>query len=531
MLKIKRAIISVSDKTGIAEFAKILNSFGVEIISTGGTSKTLKEAGISVIEMSDYTGFPEMLDGRVKTLHPKIHGGLLSLRDDPAHMKQLQEQGIGLIDMAVINLYPFEKIVARENVVFAEAIENIDIGGPSMLRSAAKNYRFVAVVCDIRSYAPLALELKKNDGCLSEETLKGLAQEVFKLTSRYDGAISSFLESKWSDAKDEGQTGAPAGGPTALPDHLSFSFNKMASLRYGENPHQKAALYRSVPGRSDSLISAKQLHGKELSFNNYLDLNAVFAIVGDLKEPAACIIKHSNPTGVAEAKTLVKAYKDAWQTDPLSAFGGIVGLNRRVDAKAAKAILKSGFMECVLAPSFDSEALSLLRSKKNLRLLDVVFNNERALGELDLKKIDGGILAQEPDTKELKMADLKVATKRKPTKKELSSLLFAWKVVKHVKSNAIVLTRETKTVGIGMGQTSRVDSVFMAIKRAGKRSKGSVLASDAFFPKPDNIALAKKAGITAIIQPGGSIADGEVIKVADKAGIAMVFTGTRHFKH
>ncbi|MFH0940841.1 MAG: bifunctional phosphoribosylaminoimidazolecarboxamide formyltransferase/IMP cyclohydrolase [Candidatus Omnitrophota bacterium] len=519
MLKIKRALISVSDKTGITEFAKILQSLGVEIISTGGTAGVLKEAGLSVIEMSDYTGYPEMLDGRVKTLHPKIHGGLLSLRDNPDHMKQIQEHGIGLIDMAVVNLYPFEKTVSREGVPLSEAIENIDIGGPSMLRSAAKNYRSVAVVCDTKFYASLASELKKNDGCLSEETLKNLAQEVFRLTSRYDGAIAFFLAAKWSG---EG-----------LPDSLNLNFKKAASLRYGENPHQKAALYKSVPGRPDSLISAKQLHGKELSFNNYLDLNAAMAIIGDFKEPAACIIKHNNPTGVAEAKTLARAYKDAWQTDSLSAFGGIVGLNRRVDAKTAKAILKSGFMECVLAPSYEGEALELLRSKKNLRLLEVVFNSAGGSGEFDLKKIDGGILAQEADVGDFKTADLKVVTKRKPTKKELSSLLFAWKVVKHVKSNAIVLARAraASTVGIGMGQTSRVDSVFMAIKRAGSRAKGSVLASDAFFPKADNIALAKKAGIAAIIQPGGSVADEDVIKAADKAGIAMVFTGFRHFKH
>ncbi|MEK7849465.1 MAG: bifunctional phosphoribosylaminoimidazolecarboxamide formyltransferase/IMP cyclohydrolase [Candidatus Omnitrophota bacterium] len=522
MLKIKRALISVSDKTGITEFAKILQSLGVEIISTGGTARVLKEAGLSVIEMSDYTGYPEMLDGRVKTLHPKIHGGLLALRDNPDHMKQIQEHGIGLIDMVVVNLYPFKKIVAREGVPFSEAIENIDIGGPSMLRSAAKNYMSVAVVCDTKFYASLASELKKNDGCLSEETLKNLAQEVFRLTSRYDEVISSFLIARWSP-KDEGQAG--------LPDSLNLSFKKVASLRYGENPHQKAALYKSVPGRPDSIISAKQLHGKELSFNNYLDLNAAMTIIVDFKEPAACIIKHNNPTGVAEAKTLARAYKDAWQTDPMSAFGGVVGLNRTVDAKTAKAILKSGFMECVLAPSYEGEALELLRSKKNLRLLEVVFNSAQASGEFDLKKIDGGILVQEADIKDFKMADLKVATKRKPAKKELNSLLFAWKVVKHVESNAIVLARATSTIGIGMGQTSRVDSVFMAIKRAGSRAKGSALASDAFFPKADNIALAKKAGIAAIIQPGGSVADEDVIRAADKAGIAMVFTGIRHFKH
>ena len=522
MLKIKRALISVSDKNGIVEFAKLLASFGVEIISTGGTAKTLKEAGIGVIEMSDYTGFPEMLDGRVKTLHPKIHGGLLSVRDNPDHMKQIQEHGIGLIDMVVVNLYPFEKTIQKESVTLEEAIENIDIGGPSMLRSASKNYRFVAVVSNPKFYPALEKELKENKGCVGEKTLKELAVEVFKLTSRYDGAIAQFLDSKLKENKAQ---------DSQLPDRIAWNLAKAASLRYGENPHQKAALYQWSDDLTPSLVKAKQLHGKELSFNNYLDLNAVFEIVRDFKEPAACIIKHTNPTGVAQASSLACAYKEAWETDSLSAFGGIVGLNRKVDVLTAQRIIKSGFMECILAPGYEPQALELLTDKKNLRLLEVVFDSVRKGGDWDFKKIDGGVLIQEQDIADFKPEDLKVVTKTKPTKKEMASLVFAWRVVKYVKSNAIVLAQGEKTVGIGMGQTSRVDSVFMAIKRAGKRSKKAVMASDAFFPKADNIALAKKAGIKAIIQPGGSIADEEVIRAANKAKIAMVFTGIRHFKH
>ncbi len=518
MLKIKRALVSVSDKAGIVDFVKVLTGFGVEIISTGGTARALKEAGISVIEISDYTGFPEMLDGRVKTLHPKIHAGLLSLRNNPEHMKKIAEHNIGLIDMVVVNLYPFQKTVEKDSVSLEEAIENIDIGGPSMLRSAAKNYQSVAVVSDPKFYASLTEELKEKKGCLTQETLEKLAIEVFELTSSYDSVISGFLAKRLRPED-------------SLPDSLCLNLEKLATLRYGENPHQKGALFKDSASVSSSLVSAKQLHGKELSFNNYLDLNAALEITRDFKEPAACIIKHGNPTGVAEAKSLSKAYKDAWQTDPLSAFGGIVGLNKKLDEETAKIIAKSGFLECVLAPGYEAGALKILKSKKNMRLLEAAIKIGRAGVDLDLKKINGGFLVQEPDLNGLSMQDLKVVTRRKPAKKELSSLLFAWKVVKHVRSNAIVLASASKTVGIGMGETSRVDSVFMAIKRAGKRAGGSVLASDAFFPKADNISLAKKAGVTAIIQPGGSIADEEIIRAADRARMAMVFTGTRHFKH
>ena len=522
MLKIKRALISVSDKTGIAEFAKILVGLGVEIISTGGTAKILKNSGLPVIEISDYTGFPEMLDGRVKTLHPKIHGGLLSLRDNPQHMAQLDKHNIGLIDMAVVNLYPFQETIKKESVTLQEAIENIDIGGPSMLRSAAKNYRFVAVVSHPRFYPQVARELKETKGCLSEETLKKLAAEAFQLTSLYDSEIYRFLKQRFNLPREDDVVGA---------DVLFLSLKKVAGLRYGENPHQKAALYGDAAAFGQSLVSAKQLHGKELSFNNYLDLDAALKIVEEFRAPCACIIKHNNPTGVAENNNLTKAYHQAWKTDSLSAFGGIVGLNRQVDEATAKEILKSGFLECILAPGYVPKALALLKEKKNLRLLQVVLG-QKIMGEgFDLKKIHGGFLVQEPDTKDFKKEDLRIVTKKKPTKKQLESLLFAWKVVKHVKSNAIVLAQGLSTVGIGMGQTSRVHSVFIAVKRAGKRAKNAVLASDAFFPKADNVMLAKKAGISAIIQPGGSIADDEIIKAANRARIAMVFTGMRHFKH
>ncbi|MFH0877455.1 MAG: bifunctional phosphoribosylaminoimidazolecarboxamide formyltransferase/IMP cyclohydrolase [Candidatus Omnitrophota bacterium] len=522
MVKVKRALISVSDKTGIVDLAKVLSSFGVEIISTGGTARALKEAGIPVVEMSDYTGFPEMLDGRVKTLHPKIHGGLLSLRDNADHMKQIAEHAIGLIDMVVVNLYPFEKTIQKEGVHLEEAIENIDIGGPSMLRSASKNYRSVAVVSSAKFYPAIIEELKKNKGSITDPTLAMLAVEVFKLTSCYDGAIAQYLSVKLTGKQE------PQG---ELPQTLNLNFKKVSSLRYGENPHQKAALYQDEARLTPSLITARQLHGKELSFNNYLDLHAALDIVRDFKNPASCVIKHNNPTGVAEASDLAKAFADAWATDSLSAFGGIVGFNRKVDQAVAKKILKSGFLECILAPGYEGMALEILKGKKNMRLLQACFDIPKSKTEVDLKKIDGGLLVQEPDLDDFKAEDLKVATKTKPTQKQLASLLFAWSVVRHVKSNAIVLAQGTKTVGIGMGQTSRVDSVHLAIKRAGKKSKGSVMASDAFFPKADNIALAKKAGVKAIIQPGGSISDDEVIAACNKAKIAMVFTGVRHFKH
>lgn len=519
MIKIRRALISVSDKTGILELAKELNRYGVEILSTGGTAKILRENNIPAKEVSEYTGFPEMLDGRVKTLHPKIHGGLLALRDNVEHMAKLKEHQIGLIDMVVVNLYPFEKTVAKPGVKIEEAIENIDIGGPSMLRSAAKNHRSVAVVCNPARYPRVIEELNKNQGALPEGLLRELAVEVFGRTSEYDAAIYEYLNASC--------VMRPAS--CVFPDKISLKFVKIQDLRYGENPHQKGAFYRDAGGVS-GLAGIKQLWGKELSFNNILDLNAAVNIVKEFTLPAVVFIKHNNPCGVAENKGLLKAYKDAWSCDKLSAFGGIVSVNRKIEADLAKLIAKSGFLECVICPEFSADALNILKDKKNLRLLELPGLAEKRNG-LDFKKVDGGLLLQDEDSLTLDDKLLKVATKKKPSAKEMESLLFAWKVAKHVKSNAIILVRGTKTVGIGAGQMSRVDSVFISTKKAGKLALGVALASDAFFPKEDAIQLAAKYKIKAIIQPGGSIADEAIIKMADKHKIAMVFTGVRHFRH
>lgn len=518
MVKVKRALISVSDKTGILDLASELNKFGVEILSTGGTAKLLRDNNIAVKEVSEYTGFPEMLDGRVKTLHPMIHAGLLALRDNSEHMKTLKEHNIGLIDMVVVNLYPFEKTTQKPDVTIEEAIENIDIGGPSMLRSAAKNHKSVAVICNPARYGVIIEELKNNKGCLSEELMRDLAIEVFGRTSQYDDKINSYLNSYFKKES-----------VVAFPKKLALNFEKVQDLRYGENPHQKAAFY-SASGRIDGLAAAKQLWGKELSFNNILDLNAAVNIVKEFKDPAVVFLKHNNPCGVAENKDLLKAYRDAWSCDKLSAFGGILSVNRKIDLPLAKLIAKSGFLECVICPEFTPDALSLLKDKKNLRLLALPYLTKETAG-LDFKKVNGGLLLQDVDSITLDEGNLKIVTKTKPTKKELESLIFAWKVAKHTKSNAIILVRGTKTVGIGAGQMSRVDSVFISTKKAGKLAKGSLLASDAFFPKEDAIQLAAKYKIKAIIQPGGSIADDKIIKAADKYKIAMVTTGIRHFRH
>ena len=519
MIKIKRALVSVSDKTGVVELGSTLKKFGVEILSTGGTAKTLFQNNIPVTEVSDYTGFPEMLDGRVKTLHPKIHGGLLALRKNPDHMKTLAEHSIGLIDMVVVNLYPFEKAVARPDVSREEAIENIDIGGPSMLRSAAKNHQSVVVVSDPAQYKAVAEELEKNKGGISEGTAKKFAAEVFSRTSAYDRAIHQYLSSDGKGSAAEGR----------FPQKLSFEFLKVQDLRYGENPHQMAAFYSEGTKRA-GLAGARQLWGKELSFNNILDLNAAVNIAKEFSDPAAVFIKHNNPCGVAENKDVLKAYKDAWNCDRLSAFGGILSINRKIDLALAKLIEKSGFLECIICPSFSTDALVLLKAKKNLRLLEMPQLLE-AMTQLDFKRVSGGLLAQDEDMLTLGENGLKVATKKKPTKKEMESLIFAWKVAKHVKSNAIVLAKATKTVGIGAGQMSRVDSVFITKRKAGKLSKSSCLASDAFFPKEDAVIEAAKIGVKAIIQPGGSISDDEIIRACDKHKISMVFTGIRHFRH
>jgi phosphoribosylaminoimidazolecarboxamide formyltransferase/IMP cyclohydrolase len=518
MVKIRRALISVSDKTGLVDFARELSKLGVEILSTGGTAKLLRDNNIPVKEVSEYTGFPEMLDGRVKTLHPKIHGGLLALRDNPKHMQSLKEYDIGLIDMVVVNLYPFEKTTQKANVTIEEVIENIDIGGPAMLRSAAKNHQDVAVICDPNRYNEVIAELKDNNGVLSRNLMREHAVEVFSFTSRYDSAIHNYLKNYFKIQSEV----------SGFPQELNLHFEKIQDLRYGENPHQKAAFYKEK-GKTKGLINLKQLQGKELSFNNILDLNSALELVKEFDNPAAVLVKHNNPCGVAEDKTLDKAYLNAWKCDPLSAFGGIVALNRKLDVKTARTIVKSGFLECIIAPAFDKEALDLFKDKKALRLLEL--NKLERMDEPEFKRVSGGLLFQDKDLKTLDVDNLKVVTKKKPTKKELDSLIFGWKVAKHVKSNAIVLTKDTKTVGIGAGQMSRVDSVKIAKIKAGKLSNNSCLASDAFFPKADAVIEAAKAGVRAIIQPGGSISDEEIIKTCDKYKIVMAFTGIRHFKH
>ncbi len=518
MVPIKRALISVSDKTGIVDFARDLQKFSVEIVSTGGTAKLLGENGVRVTEISAFTGFPEMLGGRVKTLHPAVHAGLLALRSDTEHLRVLREYQIGLIDMVVVNLYPFEKTVINPHVRLEEAIENIDIGGPSMLRSAAKNHASVAVICNPARYREVIVELTARGGELPEELLKELAVEAFGATSRYDTAIHEFLAHRYA--------GNP--GNEIFPARLDMGFEKIQDLRYGENPHQRGAFYRER-GKHAGLAQLKQLHGKELSFNNILDLNAAYETVKEFGGPAAVIVKHSNACGVAQAASLHAAYTAAWKCDTLSAFGGIVAVNRRVDEQTAAVIARSGFRECVIAPEFSSRAVAILGQKKNLRLVES--RHLEPVAELDFKRVCGGLLVQEKDLQPLNLDAMTVVTRKKPTKLQMESLLFAWKTVKHLKSNAIVLSRGTKTVGIGAGQMSRVDSVRIAVGKAGKNAHSSCLASDAFFPKPDSIVCAARAGVGAIIQPGGSIADEEIIRACDKHKIGMVFTGIRHFKH
>lgn len=515
---IKRALISVSDKTGILDFAKELKKFGVEIISTGGTAKLLQENNIPVKEVSEYTGFPEMLDGRVKTLHPKIHAGLLALRDNEEHIETLKKHDIGFIDMVVVNLYPFEKTTQKPNVSIQGVIENIDIGGPAMLRSAAKNYKSVAVVCNPSHYTRIIEELKKNKGALSDDLMRDLAIEVFGLASHYDNAIHSYLKKYFKSHLESKE----------FPQELILSFEKIQALRYGENPHQKAAFYKEKD-KTKGLINFKQLQGKELSFNNLLDLNSAWELVREFDNPAVVIVKHNNPCGVAEAETPDRAFAFAYKCDSLSSFGGVVALNRKLDLKTAKVIIKSGFLECIIAPEIDQGSRDLFKDKKALRLLEL--KDLEPIDEPEFKRVSAGLLLQDKDLKTLDVNDLKVVTKRKPTPAQLESLIFAWKVAKHVKSNAIVLASGTKTVGIGAGQMSRVDAVIVAKRKAGSLSRNSCLASDAFFPKEDAIKEAAKAGIKAIIQPGGSLSDEEIIKACDKYKISMVTTGIRHFRH
>ena len=527
MLKIKKAIVSVSDKSKIEEFARGLSEIGVELISTGGTKKAIERAGIKVSAVAEYTKAPEILDGRVKTLHPKIHAAILAKRDNRAHLEQLEAAGISLIDMVIVNLYPFERTVARPDVSLDDALENIDIGGPAMLRAAAKNYKAVAVLSSPTQYEHILEELKANDGCLSEATLARLAVETFKKTSNYDTQICTYLESNILSEAD----GSPVKGHDfSFVSDLNFNVKKIQDLRYGENPHQRAAFYRDDKMSHPSICAARQLHGKELSFNNILDLNAAIEIIKDFDKPMACVLKHNNPCGAAVADNLASAYKMALNCDLMSAYGGIIGLNQVVDEDTAVLIHESRFIECVVACGYTENALEILKNKKNIRILDIPELNLRGL-DIDLKKINGGLLLQEKDLLRVEPQDLKIITKRNPTKQEIESLMFAWRICKYVKSNAIVLAKDTKTVGIGAGQMSRIDSVIIAIRKAGKLTKDAVMASDAFFPMKDSVEYAHKANIKAIIQPGGSIRDAEVIKEANDSGIAMVFTGIRHFKH
>jgi len=517
MRKISRALISVSDKAGVAELAVGLASLGVELLSTGGTAKLLREKGLMVRDVADLTGFPEMLDGRVKTLHPKVHGGLLAIRSNAQHQAQIKEHGIEYIDMVVVNLYPFEKTAARPGVALGELIENIDIGGPAMIRSAAKNFEDVAVLVDAADYPAVLEELQKNGGSISRETRGRLARKAFATTAAYDGTISTTLQ---KSANGE------------LPEALHLNYRKLADLRYGENPHQKAALYRNPAVAGRGLAAAPQLQGKELSFNNLVDLEAAWRLVQEFEEPATVIIKHTNPCGVATGKTLVESYRRALEVDPVSAFGSVIALNRALDGPAAEELSKV-FVEAVVAPGFEPTALKRLASKKNLRLLDMSATAGDDYG-LQFKVVGGGLLVQTPDTLPIQPTLWKCVTERQPTPEEMEALIFAWRVVKHVKSNAIVYARAGVLVGVGAGQMSRVDSVKLGANKARELKhalEGSVLASDAFFPFPDGVEAAARVGVTAIVQPGGSVRDNEVIAAANLHRLAMVLTGVRHFSH
>ena len=519
MEKTKRAIISVSDKSGIIEFASGLTKAGYQIISTGGTARILQEAGVDVTLISEVTGFPEILDGRVKTLHPAIFGGLLARSDSLEHQNQLKEQHILPIEVVVVNLYPFEQTISQEDVSLEEAIENIDIGGPSLLRAAAKNYRDVTVVVDPADYPVILEELSSSGGDISLSTKKKLAVKIFPYTSYYDSIIYRYLTKKMVPNED------------SCPNYLVIGAKKVGVLRYGENPHQKAAFYRENLVEEANLGSARLLSGKELSYNNLVDLEAALGIVKEFDEPTVVFIKHTNPCGLATAESIEIAYEKAYQGDPLSAYGSIIGINRRVEEKLACLIHETPFVEAIIAPSYSQDALSLLRQKENRRITEVgdLRTQDRHIKEL--KRISGGFLIQDRDFKNISPDDLVVVTKKQPNKEDIEELLLAWKMVKHVKSNAIVLSRNKQLIGVGAGQMSRVDSAQIAIRKAGECSKGSYLASDAYFPFADGVEVAGKAGVKAIIQPGGSKRDGEVIAAANSMGMIMVFTGYRCFKH
>ncbi len=529
MVKVRKALISVSNKEGLTGFARGLAELGVKIISTGGTARVLRDAGLEAVDISEVTGFPEMLDGRVKTLHPKIHGGLLHLRENQEHVRTIAEHDIEPIDMVVVNLYPFEQTVASGEVELEAAIEQIDIGGPSMVRSGAKNYKSVAVITNPAHYGEILEEMKSSDGRVSDQTLSRLVVEAFEHTSLYDRAIHGFLQHRLQGELD-------------FPERVTMTFTKAQDLRYGENPHQKAAFYRqeSDPGEA-SIAGAKQINGKELSYNNIADLDAALNVVKEFADvPAVSIIKHANPCGAAVVAVdagIEEAYKKAFDSDPVSAFGGVVASNRPVNMAMVNAIGKT-FLECVAAPGFEQDALAALKAKVNLRLLEVDFEKRvpqstPGLGHehLTLKKVTGGLLLQERDVKRVMKEDCRVVTQRQPEVSEWEDLFFAWKVMVHVKSNAILMAKGGQTVGVGPGQCNRVGSVKIAAEMAGEKAQGAVLASDAFFPFRDGVDAAARAGIKAIIQPGGSKKDDEAIAAANENGIAMVFTGMRHFNH
>lgn len=520
MTAIKQALLSVSDKTGLVEFARGLAGFGVRLLSTGGTAKLLRDAGLDVTEVADYTGFPEMLDGRVKTLHPKIHAGILARRDVPGHMKAMSASGLATIDLVAVNLYPFRQTVARPGCTLADAIENIDVGGPAMVRSAAKNYQHVAILTDPADYGAVLQEMAATQGAVGAETRFRLAQKAFSHTAAYDGAISNHLTSL-----------AAGGARERFPERYNVQYERVQTLRYGENPHQEAAFYRDPAAAPGGIASYRQLQGKALSYNNIADADAAWECVKTFDGPACVIVKHANPCGVAIAATVLEAYRKAHATDPTSAFGGIIAVNRPLDAEAAAAVTQQ-FVEVVIAPEVTTGARDVLAQRTNVRVLEVPLS--AGANDLDYKRVGGGLLVQTPDTLNVSGAQLKAVTKREPAARELADLLFAWRVAKFVKSNAIVYCADGRTLGVGAGQMSRVDSARIAsIKaaNAGLDLAGSVVASDAFFPFRDGVDVLAAAGAKAVIQPGGSLRDEEVIAAADEHGLAMVFTGVRHFRH
>jgi len=521
---IERALLSVYDKSGIVDFAQVLARAGVELVSTGGTAKLLRDAGLKVREVAELTGWPEMLGGRVKTLHPKVHGGILFRRNRTEDGEQVRAQGIAPVDLVVVNLYPFEATAAQPDLKVEDLIENIDIGGPAMVRSAAKNFESVAVITDPEDYSSLGEEFASR-GNWSLATRLALARKAFAMTSRYDALISTELERLCVSGSSITLVERPE-----FPERMNLAFSRYMTLRYGENPHQKSALYIPSGREASGLAGARQLQGKELSYNNFVDLDAAWRLAGEFAAPACVIVKHNNPCGTAEQPAMVEAYRQALACDPVSAFGGVIAFNRVLDGGTAIELAKL-FVECVAAPGYDAEARQALAGKKNLRLMEIGGEAEASERDCQLKRISGGLLVQEPDVRVLRESDLKVVSQRQPTREELDAMLFGWKVAKHVKSNAIVFARPGRTIGIGAGQMSRVDSVRLAISKAQESLTGSAVASDAFFPFPDGVEEAGRAGATAVIEPGGSVRDVEVIGAADRLGIALVFTGVRHFRH